>query len=505
MWLTLVKTERNWPMWKTTALSRLSAYSSVTIAALIAAGTANVLRAEEDFPRLVSRIPATANAICLIDAEGLRFSELGKKENWADKNEAAYVNSPFIVPPEANRVVVGSQLNPNRNLSQAWQVAVMNLIEPISMRAIARAEGGQLDDIEGVAAVSTSADAYFVELAEQVLGVMSPANRQLVARWATSSQQAIAKDGYLAGAAREIGGDAPIVLAIDLKNAVIPHLLSDALSNSEILKSSKDDQGQWENVIKSLQGIKLVITVTDKVEGKLVVDFGVDPSALGKNAKTAIIAALENHGAGLDSINSWLVSQSQNQIHLQGELAKSDLRKVMSILELPNSHFSSQLEAEPATENQTNVVAEASQKYFQSVSTLLRDLERDFKTNRDVRHNYAASYMQRYAQRIDALPILNVDDELINFGLRVSETLRDTSVVQGTSNLEAGVRKSGVYQSNNAYDYNNTYRSVSSMKTQIAREEQAVASTARFSNWKEIEDASASIRVQMTKKYGVEF
>ena len=480
-------------------------HSCLTVALFFTTNATGLVQAEQDFPSLMTKIPASANAVVVIDADKLRNSELGKKNKWADKNEAAYVNSPFILPPEANRIVIGSQLNPNNHFSQAWELAVMSLVEPISMRSIARAENGQLDEIAGIPAVGTPGNAYFVQLSDDVLGVMSPANRQLVARWATLFENPQDQDGYLSKAVQDVNDGAQIVLAIDLKNAVIPYQLSESLSESEFIQKKKHDQSQWEGIINSLLGVKLTVAVADKIEGKLSVDFASDPTGLGKDAKDAIIVALGRSGVGIESLDSWNLSQSQNQIRLEGELSIADLRKIMSILEMPGSDYSSQAESQPATESQVDLVAEASKKYYQSVSALLKDIEGEFKTNRDARHNFASTYMQRYAKRIDELPILNVDDELINFGLMVSETLRDTSVVQGTSNIQSGVRKSSVYKSNNVYDYNNTYRSTSSMKTQIAREEQAVASTARFNNWKEIQDATANIRVQMTKKYGVEF
>jgi len=72
--------------------------------------------------------------------------------------------------------------------------------------------------------------------------------------------------------------------------------------------------------------------------------------------------------------------------------------------------------------------AKASQAYFQSVSTLLDDLRKEFDTNRDARRTLAPTYMDRYGRRIDRLPILNVDPELLAYGASVSASLRGTAV-----------------------------------------------------------------------------
>ena len=116
--------------------------------------------------------------------------------------------------------------------------------------------------------------------------------------------------------------------------------------------------------------------------------------------------------------------------------------------------------------------------------------------------------MQRYGRRIDRLPILNVDEELLGYGASVSVTLRNVSVAQRMSGVRSGVRRSQTYRS---YSYNyrgngyNSGRSVASDRNRVQREEQAKASQIRFASWKEIEDATAAIRVTMTQKYNLEF
>ncbi len=462
--------------------------------------------AQDNFPALTAKIPASANALILIDADALRTSPLGKQEKWADKNEAAYVNSPFYLPPEATKIVVGSQVNSNRQLKQDWEVAVMNLSEPISSRAIARAEGGEVDTIAGMAAVWSPSDAYFVQFSNQLLGIMAPANRQKVARWATTTEiESLDPAGALADSVNDINDKTQIVLAIDLKNAIVPHQLREGLSNFEILKDDAAAQASWQPVVESLTGAKLAISVTTKIQGRLEIQFASDPSPLGKKAKEGIIQVFQKFGVAFENLENWSLSQSQNNLVLEGELSLTDLRKVMSLLQLPSSNFSALAGVEPAEADDQDKVVKASQKYFSSVSTLLDDLHLEFKTNRDARKNFAATYMQRYAKRIDELPILNVDVELVDYGLSVSETLRSTSVTQGQANIETGVRKSGVYSSNYSNGYYNDYRSSASIKTQIARQEQGEASKVRFSNWKEIQDATAEIRVKMTQKYNVNF
>jgi len=48
----------------------------------------------------------------------------------------------------------------------------MELSEPMSMRSIARSEGGYVDEINGAVAAWTPSDAYFVSLSDRTLGVI---------------------------------------------------------------------------------------------------------------------------------------------------------------------------------------------------------------------------------------------------------------------------------------------------------------------------------------------
>jgi hypothetical protein len=149
-------------------------------------------------------------------------------------------------------------------------------------------------------------------------------------------------------------------------------------------------------------------------------------------------------------------------------------------------------------------MARASQAYFKAVYTLIEDLR---KTLDDTRDNHAV-WMERYGRKVDALPILNVDEELLAWGASVGETFREMALAERSSNIRSGVRKSQVYgayqYSYDGYGYGNV-TSTGNVRNTIKREEGARAKNVRFSSWKEMEDATALIRQDMTKRYQVEF
>ena len=465
--------------------------------------------AEEPFEELLGRVPAGANSLMLIDVDAVHASPIAVREGWKDQHKAQYVGGPIILPPEADRLVVAAEMSPARDFSQTWELAVMSLAEPLSLPAVARAEGGYVDEINGHPAVWTPSDAYFVRLEPKQIGVMHPANRQVVSRWIDSvrKRETGIVSPYLKSAAALVNPQTPIVLAFDLEDIVTPHALEEALRESPLAPKDAAGQKAWKDLILGLKGVTLRIQLGEKAQGSLQVDFAESPEVFGKSAKALVLETANQFGAGLEDLESWEALVQSNSILLEGELSKSGMRKMFSLLELPSAKFSA-LKGETPAPDDAETVAKASQRYYHSVSTLLDDIQKEFQINRDARRGLAPVYLERYGRMIDRLPILNVDQDLLVFGASVSETLRGIASAQRAGGVRAGARKSQTYGAN-SYSYNSSGyysgRPIASDRTRIDREEQAKARIVRFNSWKEIQDNQSEIRNKMAEKYGVEF
>ena len=166
------------------------------------------------------------------------------------------MKKPIILPPEADRIVVSAQLSPNQGFRLNWELAVIGLTEPMSLRAIARAEGGYVDTINGLPVVWTPSNAYFIQLDSKTMGVMSPANRQAVSRWAkfgkTNTTEKLSD--YLSTAVGSLRADTQIVIALDLKDVVQPHKLRAAMEKSPLVKGNPALLRKWEKIIQGIQG-----------------------------------------------------------------------------------------------------------------------------------------------------------------------------------------------------------------------------------------------------------
>lgn len=136
-----------------------------------------------DVSDLLGRIPPGANAIVVIDVDGVVTSPLGLRNNWKEKLADAYAAKPLIVPPNARKVVMASWIEPTSMLP-IWEASVMELSGAPSMERIAKSERGFVDTLAGKQAAWSPINAYFLRLDGRLLGALCPADRQFAARWA---------------------------------------------------------------------------------------------------------------------------------------------------------------------------------------------------------------------------------------------------------------------------------------------------------------------------------
>ncbi|HMO83785.1 MAG TPA: hypothetical protein PKC18_02585, partial [Lacipirellulaceae bacterium] len=183
------------------------------------------VHAAETLGSLTARLPSMANALVIIDVEGIMASPLAREQGWARRLETAYVERPVYLPPEARKLVLGASLQPTEDFASAWSAAVMDLLEPVSVRSIARSEGGFLDEVNGVRVAATPQDAAFLELGDSLLGVVFPADRQFISRWVASHRDSspAALSSYLQSAVELVNDRVQVLLAIDLTDVLGPH------------------------------------------------------------------------------------------------------------------------------------------------------------------------------------------------------------------------------------------------------------------------------------------
>jgi hypothetical protein len=483
---------------------RFSTIRSFLFTTLAAAVLCAVVEAGLPTKELLQRVPPGVNAIAAIDVEALLKSDLAQKEKWKSKRDVNYGSRPLMVPPEAKTVLVAAQLNPADDLKQEWEVALIDLATTFPIADVAKVEGGYVDPFDNVQAAWTPSDAYILQLDPQTMAVAHPANRQAIARWikfAQSNKQVVVSD-YLNSALGRMTDKSQFILAVDLADLPQRRRIEERLTSSKTVGGQEEKIKQLTELIAGIQGVVVTVSVTDKINAELRVDFRDDVAPLGKLAKPLILEALDQFDAHIGDLQYFDAELNAKSVVLKGPLSIDGLRRVGSLLEVASTKFSDLQDQKP-TDSQSEILA-ATQGYYNSINKLIEDLRH---TLEDTRDNHAV-WMERYGRKVDALPILNVDPELVAWGANVAVTFREMGLAKRKAGIKSGVRKSAIYGDYSyGYDggYYATYTPQQLVKDQINRQEQAEAKAVRYNSWKELEDTRAEMRRNLTLKYGVEF
>jgi hypothetical protein len=496
----------------------------IGFAFLVAAFVAQPVSAQ--FQDLIKNLPRSANAVMLMNMEKAKQSPLGVREGWKDNLEKAYADGLIRVPPQATRYVLAAQLD-FATMQPTWESALMDLAVQPSMNSIAKMHSGAVDRIEGLESVSLPQGTYVVRLQDQTVGAVSPASRQFISRWLREihSASAPALSPYLeraAGYSDNAGSE--IIMALDLHGALSEVQIRKNLEEKEWLKGKGADVGQLAQLISGIQGVRLGIRVTDQLFGRLAIDFSANPSAALPYAKQLILESLAGAGMQIDDFSGWKEDAKGMEIGLQGSLSKPGLRALLSILQSPvpaaGVAEDKRQQGNNAQSSQQDMAA-ASQQHFKTVVGYLNDLK--MKKREVQAFAQHAVFFDRYATKIEKLPILNVDKDLIEWSAFVAQQLRQASgIVRGTG-IRTGAQQSSVSTSTPdvyAYGYVNGwygsygyahYAPYADMKYEAAqkriirKEGQGSARLAEQEIKSQIIAATTDMRAKMTEKYKVEF
>ena len=491
------------------------------IAVLVVFAATSVTHAQ--FTDLINRVPDRANTLIAINLEKSLMSPLAKKENWAADRQQAWQSGMVVLPPDCNQFLMAAELD-LEFMHPMWQVGLLNVSKTPSMPETATRFGGTIDNFGGRNAVVLPQDTYIIQFGKNMVGAMSPANRQSVGRWLRQVDDN--RGGRLSPYLRQAinyankGGRTPIIMAMDLRDAISPEIVKQKAKNLESLKGKDVDIDQLAKVISSAQGMTLGITINEKVFGRLKVDFAEDASSLKGIAKPLLLEILANQRAMIHEFETWKEQVDGKTASIAGYLDQSGLRRLMSLIEVPTplQHRT----PVSAGQDEESLKRTASQQYFNQVTSLVDDLRQ--KPNRTEMKTWGqvGAWLDRYSRKIDSLPMLNVDKELLGYGAFVSDTMRQAS--DSLKNIAGRTRVREL----NANQYSTAYRTggrvgrwggwggyatadyYDAVGTQMARN--AIRSEERVGGtrdarelMRQIETATVDVRRKMVEKYNAEF
>ncbi|TWU41928.1 hypothetical protein [Novipirellula artificiosorum] len=489
------------------------------------------------FEGMKYRIPSDANSLVLINAEKLFGSPVADRERWAARRKAAFESGISALPPDATEVLMAGRLDHEFG-ETVWEMSMVKLQGERNVSSVAQRFGGTMDTIDGRSAVRLPDDHYVVQIMSNLLGSYTPANRQDVTRWlkSTNTTSGSPLPEYLEQAfvyASKVG--TPIVMALDLEGVVSPAKIKAGFGQFESLKASGISPDAFAKLMQGAKGVTLGITAGDDTLGAIRVDFSQSPEILGKVGKDLLIEVLQKQGVMIEDVHDWSPSINGNTFLLRGKLSSNGARRVMSVLALPPTLADSMNEAmSPGSDPEGTAKRIASQQYFQSITTLLDDLHEKPKRDHAQTFGQAAVWYDRYARKIDQLPILNVDEQLLDFGFQCSTALRNAEMAMKGVGMRSSVRTAsnnpsvgasvssygGGYRGGYGYgggyygpsapvvgvnSFNATMMEKGRSDAIIRGQERTAGAASVQQIWQAIDQATASIRRDMVQKYSADF
>lgn len=473
--------------------------------------------AASDFKELVRKVPQGANAVMAVDVARTLQSPLAKTNGWDKKLGDGGTDRPLYLPPEADKILAAAELDIVREFARDWDVTVFGLTESIPLRMVARAEGGYVDKIEDVEVVWLPSDAYIAKGGENMLVMQSPADRQAIARWINRKKgsEAMEISEYLGVALAAMNREPHVVIALDARNAVQRHRVEQKLSQSDFVKTRDLALQTAVDLIASVQGAVIEITFTDKATAMIRIDFGQAVPFNKTVAKALVLTALEANQMSLPGADSWTCSVVDKSIVLDAELNTDALRRILSLMEPASTKFSS-LKDENVEKATGDDMAKLSLAYFKSTQSLMKDLRQKAGS-----YNSDSYWIDRYATKIDHLPILHVDSDLLDYGENLADTLRYMSGSRKMGRLQAGAearsaRSQGDMNAgfnagfgDQGYGYRNfAYAGQRANETaagNAALNAAASGTAVKLQGWNLIDSATKDVRRKMTERYNIEF
>lgn len=475
------------------------------------------------FGELLSRVPAGANTLIMLDVEKIRSSLFVINTPASEKTGRQHVDRYVFGAKELDQAVLASDLDLTEFIPVWETVLVKTNIEPV-LADVARQQNGRLEQLGSMQAVWLPSNGYLVPFTSNLLGIRFPADRPFVTSWANHPpmDDGNALSPYLKEAAsypEHVGTE--IIMALDLENAVDPGAVRQNLDKAKAVQNNEVNLDQLAHVLASIRGVTLGVRVTTNVTGSLRIDFNEDVTMMESFAKPLILEKLAEFGVSLDEIYLWEARVSKNTIFLSGNLSAQGLRRVLTLVDPPTPKLSTS--DDPGGASSTEATAQKTLEYYKALETLVNDVKNP-NPKSVVGTGEVAIWMDRYAKKIDRLPILGVDEQLVDFAGKIAQAIRDMAVQYRGVGITASTysnnpRVEWNYSGRGGYyggtGYWGGYRGgawevatpdVSMPASNVARKVgRANVSENRSDLWRQIDDDMATARRELTKRYQIEF
>jgi hypothetical protein len=385
-------------------------------------GSIAPVRAQERITDLLGWVPGRTNLALFVDADAVGKSAIAKNEKWGTSGDP--VSGLDTLPTGVSRLVVASHYDPRSGVD--GEVFVARLKKPMTDADLLKGTGGTVDKIAGKNVVVTPNNRFVVNLAPGIAGAYQPANRQEAGRWLreASGSPPATLSPFLALAGAGVGANTPVILVMDANDMFSPALVKARLAKSTTFKDKAAKIAAVADLFGQLQYLTLSIGVTDKLVAELQLEFAAPAAALDGVAQEFMLEMLKRLGFHSTEMDSWTATVRSKTVTFSGPLTTASANDLLAPLLRPSLGALDQ--SQPLPEGAADQLKlKASQKYFQSVHKKMSDVK---KSNPSSFEKLTAIFNSS-ARYIEELPLLNVDEELLDWGAAIATTFRTMGIV----------------------------------------------------------------------------
>ena len=362
--------------------------------------------------------PKTANAIVQGDLVALRKLTLG---------------SPLHedLPGNVLRVRIAAELN-LESFQPDWEIGYAAVEKMATAESLAQREGGYVDTVQGRSIVWTPNEMYLVPLADNIVSIVRPADRKFVGQWLKKDRSNVVSS-YLQQASTRLNDRQAVTIAVDLEDVLSTGVLADKLKRAKSLQGRNLDEVA--KSISSIQGVTISVP-SDSLQATVLIDFLSSPTELLPVAKPF----LSSRGLQLEQYKDWNVTSSNDGKTIQfsgpiNAMALDDLLGMFTVHRASSGVDKADKPIESAApQTSPSVIAENTKEYFKKVVNIVHRV-RDYSANNT---GERAQWNGNMANRIDEMPTLDVDPQMVMYGAEVAKSLRSNSMSMQLTNIAQG-------------------------------------------------------------------
>lgn len=383
--------------------------------------------AADRVPELLKLLPNNINSVSIIRIDELMKSPRAVAEKWKEQQEANFLAGSGRIPGWVETLVRGTDIHalgqgPIQSVALAPEPAGMSLDKVLPAEQVVADQVGKFT-------VWRSDRYYITQVTPDIVGVMSPPNRQSISRWfnALEGGGTPTYSKYIQEVTAKYR--AHVLYAIDLTDFFDPAMLANRVQHSAALKEKQEDVKALTALLLKLRGMRLAIDVDTRINAAVAFDFVGTPGPVAEYLKPLLIELLDDAGARIDDLSGATVKVEGQSVSLVMPLSDPGLRRLMSLILTPISIHPSEYKPNPeyVKKNPPKPVApsdmgHATLKYFELVNNTVKDLQ--ILNRRAKEYNRTATWHDTYATKIQNFPTTNVDPIAVQYASYIAGGLQ---------------------------------------------------------------------------------